>query len=179
MASTPYAHTLTGRPEGDWHRLETHLPDSAGLAANFASGFGAGEWGRLAGFWHNLGKFSNAFQNYLRASAGSGGGLHAAEMAGHVDHSTAGAQHAAQKAPPGRLITYCIAGHHAGLRDNEGGESSRRSIGNPRFAGESRAFRRPPPWGRGLKRLRQARGVLVAVVAPRAEGEARFVWTKI
>lgn len=122
MASTPYAHTLAGKPESDWHPLERHLQDSALLAEHFASTFSAGEWGRLAGLWHDLGKFSDAFQAYLRASGGTGEGLHATEMSGRVDHSTAGAQHAVQKGPLGRLLAYCIAGHHAGLPDNEGGE---------------------------------------------------------
>ncbi|MDR3638624.1 MAG: CRISPR-associated endonuclease Cas3'' [Isosphaeraceae bacterium] len=124
MTRIVYAHTLTGRLESDWHLLEAHLHDSACLAAGFASEFGASEWGRLAGLWHDLGKFSDAFQDYLHGSAASGGGLHAAEVVGRVDHSTAGAQHAARQAriPLGRLLAYCIAGHHAGLPDNEGGE---------------------------------------------------------
>jgi CRISPR-associated endonuclease/helicase Cas3 len=52
-----YAHTLLGLPESDWHPLEKHLKDSADLAKHFASGFGAAEWGRLVGMWHDLGKF--------------------------------------------------------------------------------------------------------------------------
>ena len=125
MTRIAYAHTLAGRPESDWHLLGKHLQDSSDLAADFASGFGASEWGRLAGLWHDLGKFSDAFQDYLHTSATSGSGLHVAEIAGRVDHSTVGAQHAARQAriPLGRLLAYCIAGHHAGLPDNEGGDS--------------------------------------------------------
>jgi CRISPR-associated endonuclease/helicase Cas3 len=52
-----------------------------------------------------------------------GGDAHVGEISGRVDHSTAGAQHAARLGLPGRLLSYCIAGHHAGLPDNEGGES--------------------------------------------------------
>ncbi len=44
-------------------------------------------------------------------------------MTGRVDHSTAGAQHAARLELAGRLLSYCIAGHHAGLPDNEGGDA--------------------------------------------------------
>ena len=46
-------------------RREEHLKGTAELAAFFASEFGCGEWGRLAGLWHidrfrfigDLGKF--------------------------------------------------------------------------------------------------------------------------
>ena len=90
MASIRYAHTLEGRPETDWHPLETHLRDTACSARNFASAFGWGDWGQLVGLWHDLGKFSDAFQDYLRASSPLGGGAHAGEISGRVDHSTAG-----------------------------------------------------------------------------------------
>jgi CRISPR-associated endonuclease/helicase Cas3 len=126
MLRIAYAHTLPDRPdrsEEDWHRLEDHLRDSAQLAEDFASAFGSGAWGRLAGVWHDLGKYSDAFQDYLRASAGSGEVAHASEVSGRVDHSTAGAQHAARLGLAGRLLAYGIAGHHAGLPDNEAGES--------------------------------------------------------
>lgn len=39
-------------------RLEDHLMSTAKLAAEFASEFGCGEWGYLAGLWHDLGKYS-------------------------------------------------------------------------------------------------------------------------
>ena len=68
MARIRYAHTLEGRPETDWHPLETHLEDTARSAEGFASAFGCGELGRLVGLWHDLGKFSDAFQDYLRAA---------------------------------------------------------------------------------------------------------------
>ena len=45
------------------------------------------------------------------------------EVTGKVDHSTAGAQHAAGLGKLGRLLAYCIAGHHAGLPHGERGES--------------------------------------------------------
>jgi CRISPR-associated endonuclease/helicase Cas3 len=122
MASIRYAHTLEGRPETDWHPLEDHLRDTASSARDFASAFGCGDWGHLVGLWHDLGKFSDAFQNYLRASTLGVGG-HAGEISGRIDHSTAGAKHAESLGLTGRLLAYCIAGHHAGLPDNEGGES--------------------------------------------------------
>jgi CRISPR-associated endonuclease/helicase Cas3 len=123
IAPIPYAHTLWGRPRKEWHPLEAHLRDTARLAECFATAFDSGRWGYLAGLWHDLGKFSDAFQDYLIESAEAGDVTHASEMTGRVDHSTAGAQHAARLGLTGRLLSYCIAGHHAGLPDNIGGES--------------------------------------------------------
>jgi CRISPR-associated endonuclease/helicase Cas3 len=100
-----------------------HLRDTARRAEGFATAFGSAEWGHLAGLWHDLGKYSDAFQDYLGASAGSGDVTHASEMTGRVDHSTAAAQHAARLGLAGRLLSYCIAGHHGGLPDNIRGES--------------------------------------------------------
>ena len=73
---TFYAHSVEGKPVGDWHRLEEHegtVPDlrtersgvvESGLspakrsAAQFAAEFGCGEWGRIAGLWHEKLKVS-------------------------------------------------------------------------------------------------------------------------
>ncbi len=126
-----YAHTLPPPATPDeWEPLLEHLRrvaegngDSFGGASGFASAFGAEEWGRLCGWWHDLGKYSDAFQHYL-ASANSEDDGHKGEMTGRVDHSTAGAQHAVSKGLSGRLMAYCIAGHHAGLPDGEGGTAA-------------------------------------------------------
>jgi HD superfamily phosphohydrolase YqeK len=47
------------------HNLEEHLRAVADLAGEFASIFGHSDWGQLAGLWHDLGKYSSAFQNYI------------------------------------------------------------------------------------------------------------------
>jgi CRISPR-associated endonuclease/helicase Cas3 len=122
IAPIPYAHTLRGRPRKEWHPLEDHLRDTARLAESFATAFDSGIWGYLEGLWHDLGKFSDAFQDYLE-SAEAGDVAHASEMTGRIDHSTAGAQHAARLGLAGRLLAYSIVGHHAGLPDNIGGKS--------------------------------------------------------
>lgn len=114
-----YAHSLEGRQEDKWEPLFTgsgdgHLEKVAQLASSFAREMfalgstereSASEWGRLAGLWHDLGKFSVEFQKRLYGDAG------------RVDHSTAGAKMAASKTPYGPLLAYMIAGHHAGLPD--------------------------------------------------------------
>lgn len=113
---TSFAHSLPGRPEVEWEPLERHLEEVAALASAFAEPFGVSDWARLAGLWHDLGKYSTAFQNYLRGSAGPD--VHLAERTGKTDHSTAGAQHAAQRIEIlGSLLAYVIAGHHSGLLD--------------------------------------------------------------
>ncbi len=122
MAPESFAHTKEGRPPEEWEPLDEHLRGVGSLARDFAAAFGSGACGELVGLWHDLGKYSRAFQDYLRASAG-GDDPHRSEVLGRVDHSTAGAQHAARLGVPGRLLAYCIAGHHAGLPDDEGGES--------------------------------------------------------
>ncbi|HHD64044.1 MAG TPA: CRISPR-associated helicase Cas3' [Desulfobulbaceae bacterium] len=70
----------------------------------------------MAGLLHDVGKYSRTFQKYLRASADEA--HHVAERHRKVDHSTAGAQYVAKHlGAKGRLLAYCIAGHHAGLAD--------------------------------------------------------------
>ncbi len=119
-----YAHTLKGRPESEWEPLEKHLEEVAKRAAEFGGVFGAAELARAAGLWHDLGKYSTAFQQMLKDSEDS----EAKRPAGRVDHSTAGAQYAASRGQMGRLLAYGIAGHHGGLPDDvaDQGESDLR-----------------------------------------------------
>ena len=57
-----YAHSLDGQPPDKWQPLEEHLKNVAELAADFARPFGGEKWAHLAGLWHDLGKYSSAFQ---------------------------------------------------------------------------------------------------------------------
>jgi CRISPR-associated endonuclease/helicase Cas3 len=116
---TIFAHSLPGRPQSEWETLEAHAVRVAELARSFASAFGAADWGDLLGRWHDLGKRSDKFQEYIRKSgdpdAGEEGGA-----AGRVDHSTFGAQHAAKTIGGhlGQLLAFCVAGHHGSLPDD-------------------------------------------------------------
>ena len=113
-----YAHSHpTSRALEDWESLEDHLLEVAALAGGFAESFGARDWGYLSGLWHDLGKYSDAFQSYLRSST-TEGDAHQSDTGGRVDHSTAGAQHVLKQGALGRFLAYVIAGHHAGLPDN-------------------------------------------------------------
>jgi CRISPR-associated endonuclease/helicase Cas3 len=111
-----YAHSREGEPPDGWHRLEDHLTRVAEMAREFAGAFHAGDWGYLAGLWHDLGKYLPAFQSYIRKVAGSD--AHLEGKPGRVDHSSVGAVQAVQALGPlGRILAYSIAGHHAGLPD--------------------------------------------------------------
>ena len=92
--------------------------------------FGAAELGRLAGWWHDLGKASAAFQHHVLAAgadeadrdADDGGRPHETNPSKRrrVDHSTAGARWAAKvlgDLPYGKMLAYAIAGHHGRLPD--------------------------------------------------------------
>jgi hypothetical protein len=49
MKDEYYAHSPSGTPKEDWHRLEDHLKAVAEMAQKFANDFNAGDWGYLAG----------------------------------------------------------------------------------------------------------------------------------
>ncbi|MBI4825783.1 MAG: CRISPR-associated helicase Cas3' [Nitrospirae bacterium] len=120
-----YAHSVDGKPVDEWHLLEEHLKGTAELAKSFADAFGSGEWGYLAGLWHDVGKYSENFQKMLLASIDA----HIETKSGRVDHSTAGAIHSVVKFnTPGRIFSYLIAGHHAGLADWQTAEAGNRSL---------------------------------------------------
>lgn len=114
-----YAHSLPGNPDHDlWEPLRDHEQAVACLSAGFLNRIdaGLGAWGDLLGRWHDIGKYSNEFQQYLATAGGSD--VHVSEISGKVDHSTAGAQLAVTKPSPlGKLLAYALAGHHAGLPD--------------------------------------------------------------
>lgn len=124
MTQKYYAHTLEGRPPEEWQLLEDHLKNVAENARLFAEAFDAGDWGYLAGLWHDIGKYSDEFQKMLGAEEGSD--AHIETKRGRIDHSTAGAQHAFRHLGnnEGKLLAYAIAGHHAGLPDGKSNESS-------------------------------------------------------
>ncbi len=111
-----FAHTLADRPIEDWQLLEHHLHQVGKIAAKFGLAFGAEDWTALAGRWHDLGKYSDAFQHYLRSSSMPDPQI--GDSAAKTDHSTAGAQHAVNSIDVlGHILAYVIAGHHSGLLD--------------------------------------------------------------
>jgi len=106
-----YAHSPN--EQGEWHELETHLRETARLSSRFAQKFGAGELGRIAALWHDIGKFSDSFQDYLKAVVVSEQTGQRAPQRGSVDHSSAGALLASERKADYPAIV--IAAHHTGL----------------------------------------------------------------
>jgi CRISPR-associated endonuclease/helicase Cas3 len=104
-----FAHSLDSTSQEGWEPLADHLALVGKLAAQFAGRFGSDILGDVAGRLHDIGKMSAAFQGYIRGNGALKG----------PDHATAGAREAAQLYGPhlGRVLAYCIAGHHAGLAD--------------------------------------------------------------
>ncbi len=121
----PAAHTRIVDGNVEIHPLEEHLRAVEALAGRFAKPFGAESWARLAGRWHDLGKFRPGFQRYIRQDEDAhveGRGVGQRDKS----HSAAGALHALQLlqqrfGEPGRragwLVAHLIASHHAGLYD--------------------------------------------------------------
>jgi len=70
MPARYFAHSLPGKPQSEWQPLETHLLNVAELARSFAEDFNGGDWAYLAGLWHDLGKYSDEFQNMLKQEEG-------------------------------------------------------------------------------------------------------------
>jgi CRISPR-associated endonuclease/helicase Cas3 len=121
--------------DGDWQSLAQHLTGVASLAETFAGKLGLGQVGELLGLLHDLGKYSQAFQTYLKSAIGAlnqdedEDWVDAASLKGKVDHSTAGAQMAwraltvDRKSDPAtaqfvaQIIALCIASHHSGMID--------------------------------------------------------------
>ena len=122
------AHVRQG-PDGKWieHALDEHLFEVARRAGELANVFGSEDWAHLAGLWHDLGKYREKFQQYIKSVSGYDAEAHIEGAPGRVDHSTAGAIYAIEKLGlQGRILAYLIAGHHAGLPDwnnAEGGQS--------------------------------------------------------
>jgi CRISPR-associated endonuclease/helicase Cas3 len=120
-----FAHTKEEKPPDEWQTIEDHLLGVANLCEGFAAKFGSGSWGRLAGLWHDLGKYSEAFQDYLRTVSSPDPHVADSEVrtgcSTRIDHSTAGAKHAVEAVEIlGHLPAYVIAGHHSGLLDGRG-----------------------------------------------------------
>lgn len=128
MSGEPIAHVKKNDDES-WaapQPLNEHLSGTAELAEYFAARFWSGQWGRAAGLCHDTGKARLEWQRYIRTSSGYDEEASLETNKGKVDHSTPGARLAEDTLGRGvgRIFSYCIAGHHAGLPDWTGAQSS-------------------------------------------------------
>ena len=116
----PIAHVRRNK-EGSWAEpqgLEEHLLHTAQLAERFAAAFDSGPWGYAEGISHELGRVPKS-GSATCAKSGYDEEAHLETKAGKQEHSAPGAnlvEEALGKAI-GRILAYCIAGHHAGLAD--------------------------------------------------------------
>jgi CRISPR-associated endonuclease/helicase Cas3 len=133
MITTPIAEERVAhyRKSGETQRLERHLLETSFLASTFARKVNLSLAGELVGLLHDLGKYSDEFQQYLRSSVGieeqDGDNQHIGfrKAKGKVDHSSAGAQRlwrGLRDGSPtdrvvGEILALCIASHHSGLID--------------------------------------------------------------
>jgi CRISPR-associated endonuclease/helicase Cas3 len=107
-----YAHTATladGSPDPDtgrWQTLADHSRQVAALARRFGEPIGLGDEAELAGLLHDLGKYREEFQSYLRGQRV--GGV-------ETQHAIYGAAWAFSA--EALAATFGVAGHHAGLHD--------------------------------------------------------------
>ena len=92
--------------DGRQQTVLQHLSATAQKCTAFAQVFHAEEQGDLAGLAHDLGKYSNEFQDRL---------LHHGPR---VDHATAGAFECFRLGQP--YAAFAVAGHHGGLPDGGG-----------------------------------------------------------
>ena len=117
------------KADGQIQTLEDHLRETADLCSLFASVIGLPLCGRLLGLIHDLGKYSAAFQKYIRNVTGINGEaaqLDGEKDRGNVDHATSGAQYIwdayTSKRIPGSLaqiLSVVIMSHHSrsGMKD--------------------------------------------------------------
>ncbi len=117
-----YAHSAQDKlgnllPYKHWQTLQSHLVNVGEIAAEFARVFGAQEIAYQTGQLHDLGKYSEAFDRRLHGGPS-------------VDHATAGAKVAIERWGNviGKLMAFCIAGHHAGLANGNGEGDNRRTL---------------------------------------------------
>jgi CRISPR-associated endonuclease/helicase Cas3 len=156
------------------HDLAEHLDAVAKLAGEFAAPFTSSEWGRLAGLWHDLGKYQPDFQRYIRSA--SGFDAHIETAPGKVKHAIAGAIQAADSLGPyGRLLAYLIAGHHVGLPDWHPAEAKGAAL-SEELKGETATLAKAKSGGTPVEILEP--GIALPKSPIRAGGEIHF-WLRM
>jgi CRISPR-associated endonuclease/helicase Cas3 len=106
-----FAHKKEGKDREDWQPLIEHLKNTAEMAREFGRAANVADLAYIAGLAHDLGKYSDEFQQRLEGKRI------------RVDHSTAGAkvlQALLVDTPQevfATMLAYPITGHHTGLLD--------------------------------------------------------------
>jgi CRISPR-associated endonuclease/helicase Cas3 len=127
----PVAHIRqTSNDDLQEQSLIDHLLNVSKLTGELSRKIGLSQAGELIGLLHDLGKFSDEFQNYLCSSAGlidqdEDEYVDAGIKKGKIDHSSAGAQYiwnfakskGIREQIAAQLLALCVASHHSGLID--------------------------------------------------------------
>lgn len=113
-----YAHSTDNPNKATWQQLGQHLAGVANRAEEFATPFLSANWAWNAGWLHDLGKATNAFQSYLLRSNGLDDSIYDTDGS-TSNHASTGAAWAIEKKGHciGKILAYLSAGHHAGLPD--------------------------------------------------------------
>jgi CRISPR-associated endonuclease/helicase Cas3 len=176
--TTVLAHVRQDK-NGNWeeHALDEHLKEVARRAGKAAQAFDSEDWARLAGLWHDLGKYSAEFQEYIKKASGYyDAEAHIEGAPGRVDHSTAGAIHAIrQLGVHGHILAYLIAGHHAGLADWYSAETGGKALSIRLGAEQNYLFDRIPAQDIPQEILTQAR----PSTKPRGGADGLHLWLRI
>ncbi len=129
--SEQYIAHVRKHDKEDTQSLKEHLSGVAALSSEFASKLGLGLPGELIGLLHDLGKYSQQFQNYLKSATNilnpdeDDEFVDSKGLKGKIDHSTSGAQLIWQELSKidelgqvvGQILALCVASHHSGLID--------------------------------------------------------------
>ncbi|MGG1876693.1 CRISPR-associated helicase Cas3' [Paenibacillus cisolokensis] len=115
--------------DGSWaepHDLDNHAERTASMAGAFASKFQSQQWGEAAGWGHDVGKGRAEWLTYLKVQSGYDPEARCQTSIGKIPHAIHGAEMVEQLYGKGigRVLAYCIAGHHTGLPDWSGGEGA-------------------------------------------------------
>ncbi|MDA3832547.1 MAG: CRISPR-associated endonuclease Cas3'', partial [Spirochaetales bacterium] len=90
--------------------LMAHIKGVRTNASKFSEMFDCQAWGELIGNWHDLGKFTKAFQSYML------------EGGARVEHAIVGGRYSLDAFPDDPLrrlaLQFCITCHHTGLQDS-------------------------------------------------------------
>jgi CRISPR-associated endonuclease/helicase Cas3 len=122
--NTEFIAHVRKNDDGTWaspHLLSRHIEDTAKLAESFTAKFDSGEWGKAAGIGHDAGKGRLVWQKYIKQQSGYGYDeeAHLESKSGKIPHAIHGAKLVEELYGKGlgRVLAYCIAGHHSGLQD--------------------------------------------------------------
>lgn len=117
------------KSDGAIQFLRDHLTETATLCSSFSSAISLPLCGRLLGLLHDLGKYSAAFQKYIRDVTGLNGErpkTSAENLRGKIDHATSGGQYVWEAYEAARLpcfmaqvLANVLISHHSrsGMKD--------------------------------------------------------------